>query len=330
MGINILENEQPIVINGKLAKVIGLSESIIIQQMNYWIQRSKHIIEGRRWVYNTYTKWQEQISFFCESTIRRLIKKLEGLGIIISGNFNKSKKDNTKWYTIDYEVLNKLSEQVYGTNAKGDSDTDDTPDVDADTRASSMPAKVNQLNCSNLAVKLSNLNRPLPENTTETEDEEDKKGVRYLEEIGSTSGVLTEKVSAPGANLKDVIDFFNSNMHPITPHEYEKLVGLYGDIKNGDLILKAMELAVENGARSFRYIEVILHNWMDLKGSTPGVTKEGKGDNHGEGKFSKWGSGQYSRNYKKAESKGSGKYAGFKAKCTEAPDFTDEDLKDFI
>jgi len=89
----------------KLAELLGLNESIIINQIDYWIKKSKNLIEGSYWVCNTYESWQKQICFLSKSTIKKTIQKLEAMGIIKSGNFNKCKMDKTKWYTIDYEVL---------------------------------------------------------------------------------------------------------------------------------------------------------------------------------------------------------------------------------
>ncbi|WP_097028585.1 DnaD domain protein [Clostridium peptidivorans] len=341
-------NKNCVVLNVNLAVVLGLSESIIIQQMSYWLERSTHIIEGRPWIYNSYSSWQNQLPFFSESSIRRLIRKLEDMGIILSANFNKSKMDKTKWYSLNYDALAKLQE-----NKRNDNN-----DLCCDNNES-MDENIEEMNCSNLAVDEVNLNKPIPETTTE---EEEEKGARPLGENGKTaeavkidpsddssSQIIGNSAEDNPKDFSDILNFFNSNIHLATPHECEKLKLLHEEIKNPDLILKAMELAVENRARSFRYIEVVLCNWMDLKLNTLqevedyinsnsacekgynalNPSKEGD-NNHGENKYSKWGSGQYSRDYKKAQKEGKGKYTGFKPECTEAPDFTDEDFEGFI
>ena len=41
-----------------------------------------------------------------------MISQLEEKGIIITGNFNKLKMDRTKWYTIDYEKLDNLIDNL--------------------------------------------------------------------------------------------------------------------------------------------------------------------------------------------------------------------------
>jgi hypothetical protein len=104
--MNLLFNEPPLVISPTLALEIGLNEAIILQQLHYWLQKSEHFYEGRRWIYNTYQQWVEQFPFWSEMTIRRTLTGLESKGYIITGNFNKAGFDRTKWYSIDYDLLN--------------------------------------------------------------------------------------------------------------------------------------------------------------------------------------------------------------------------------
>jgi len=101
----LLLDDEPLIILPQLAVEIGLNESIIIQQLHYWLEKSENIRDGHKWVYNTYGDWQKQFPFWSESTIRRIITRLETLGIIVSANFNRSKIDKTKWYRIDYDKL---------------------------------------------------------------------------------------------------------------------------------------------------------------------------------------------------------------------------------
>ncbi|WP_052085629.1 DnaD domain protein [Clostridium sp. HMP27] len=306
-----------VVIDVNLAVVLGVSESIIVQQMSYWLEKSTHIIEGRPWIFNSYANWQKQLPFFCESTIRRLIKKLEDMGIILSGNFNKCKMDKTKWYSIDYDALNRLQQKDDNLTYANKEQMDET---------------THEENCSNLAVDEINLTKAIPESTPETTP----KDVVVVEEVSR----LEEK-----AGFDEVINFFSSNLHLPTPHEREKLRLLYEDLKGGDLIIRAMEIAVENRVRTFRYIESILYNWIDLnlhslsevheymqnyKASTPGVTKERKDDNHGTKKYSNWGDRQHSIYNKKAQGEVQGKYAGFRAEEPELPEFTEEDFDEFL
>ncbi len=101
----LLFNEPPLVISPSLARVVGLNGAIVLQQIHYWLQKSGHMRNGVRWIYNTYKDWQEQFPFWSEKTIKRVIKGLKETGLIEIGNFNKLKIDKTNWYTINYEKV---------------------------------------------------------------------------------------------------------------------------------------------------------------------------------------------------------------------------------
>lgn len=116
----LLLNEQPLLVMPELATKIGLNESIILQQIHYWLEINKksntNYYDGRHWTFNSYDQWQNQFPFWSVRTIRRTISKLEISGLVISGNYNKLKIDNTKWYTINYKMLGNLDNMPCGQN----------------------------------------------------------------------------------------------------------------------------------------------------------------------------------------------------------------------
>ena len=110
---NLLLDKRPLLVMPKLATLIGLNESIVLQQVHYWLkgkeQRQQDYIDGRYWVYNTYKQWQEQFPFWHLNTLQRTFSSLERKGLLLSANYNKTNFDKTKWYSIDYDALNALS-----------------------------------------------------------------------------------------------------------------------------------------------------------------------------------------------------------------------------
>lgn len=110
MKASWLYSKHPILVDTDLAVVIGLKEAVVAQQLNYWLHsKSAKIIDGRRWIYNTYEKWQkDSFPFFTIATIRRTFGSLEKQKIVLTGNFNKAGFDKTKWYSIDEERLDEL------------------------------------------------------------------------------------------------------------------------------------------------------------------------------------------------------------------------------
>ncbi|WAG30179.1 conserved phage C-terminal domain-containing protein [Staphylococcus chromogenes] len=112
----LLIDDYPIQVLPKLAEEIGLNEAIILQQIHYWLNTSKHNYNGKKWMYNSYPKWIEQFPFWSESTIKRIITSLEKQNLVHVGNYNKAGFDRTKWYSINYIELNKLVTRPSGQN----------------------------------------------------------------------------------------------------------------------------------------------------------------------------------------------------------------------
>ncbi|MGF6950932.1 putative phage protein (TIGR02220 family) [Neobacillus sp. B4I6] len=114
----LLITESPLMIIPSLAAKIGVNEAVVLQQIHYWLGISKHVIEERTWVYNTYEEWQKQLPFWSVSTIKRTIRSLEMMGLLLSNNWNEMKIDKTKWYSIDYEKVKELEDSILERPAK--------------------------------------------------------------------------------------------------------------------------------------------------------------------------------------------------------------------
>lgn len=122
----LLLDEPPLVIQPSLAKLIGLNEAIFLQQIHYWLQRSKKEIDGRVWTYHSVAELEIQFPFWSASTIKRTIKSLQESGVLLLDRHNKNKFDKTNWFAVDYEVFEELSsapsDQVKMTQSKNGGD----------------------------------------------------------------------------------------------------------------------------------------------------------------------------------------------------------------
>lgn len=105
---SLLLPEYPLQVLPNLANKIGLNEAIILQQIHYWLEQSKHEHKGKKWIYNSYKEWGNQFPFWSNATIRRTIANLEKKNLIYVDNFNKYNFDKTKWYSINYDELEVL------------------------------------------------------------------------------------------------------------------------------------------------------------------------------------------------------------------------------
>ena len=111
----LLIDEPPLQVLPSLAREIGLNEAIMLQQMHYWLIKSSHEFEGVKWFYKTLEDWQTEFPFWSTMTIRRTLTNLEKQKVIRIGNFNKKKFDKTKWYTIEYQCVNRRCVQYEQT-----------------------------------------------------------------------------------------------------------------------------------------------------------------------------------------------------------------------
>ena len=127
----LLFNEEPITINRLAARVLGLNEAIVIQQIHYWLEINRKAkinqYDDRTWTYNTYEKWQnENFDFWSIPTLKRIFKSLFDKEILLKANYNVKKYDKTLWVSLNYdkldEILDKYEENV-GISTEYQNDT---------------------------------------------------------------------------------------------------------------------------------------------------------------------------------------------------------------
>jgi hypothetical protein len=111
--IPALMDEYPLLVYPSLAVAMGVNKAIVFQQLHFLLCNQKTakneyvFIDGRWWVYNTYSEWQE--GYFCwltTITLKRIFIELRKDNLIITRQSVKNKSDRRKWYTIDYERWN--------------------------------------------------------------------------------------------------------------------------------------------------------------------------------------------------------------------------------
>ena len=108
MSTHLLLNEKPLMVLPSLAKYFGINESIILQQIHWVIEikqeheddRTDH--DGFTWCKYTLAQWQSKLGWLTTDGIYRLLKRLEEKTIVRSCKPNAGKRDQTKWYRIDY------------------------------------------------------------------------------------------------------------------------------------------------------------------------------------------------------------------------------------
>ncbi len=161
----LLINESPLQVQPSLAMAIGLNEAIFLQQLHYWLGASKYTRDGRVWVYNTYAEWILQLRYMSERTLGRAIKSLKEQRLVIVEKFEQSKSNQVNYYTIDYDTLSIIEENI--------SQVIDS--IHAAKMANSMPPKWHGGSGQNGQMEVDKVAESLQENTQENTQENIKK-----------------------------------------------------------------------------------------------------------------------------------------------------------
>lgn len=246
MQCRLLFNEEPITINRLAANVLGLNEAIVVQQIHYWLninEKAKiNIYDGKVWTFNTYKNWQkENFTFWSVSTLKRIFSKLEENGILIKGNYNKKKYDQTLWVTLDYDVLEKLLVDYENEN-NADDNNKNTENVEISTECQNdtmsdcnRVSKWNSGECQVDTMESVKMTLPIPKTTKE-----------ITKEIIST----THQDAVVETN-KEIIE---SNTHLILDSNNKKIkVSKW----NKDRLLKAIDIFKSQEGVYFSLLEKI-------------------------------------------------------------------------
>ena len=217
-----LFNENPLVIDRELAVVIGLNEAMILQQMQYWIKKSEHSYDGKTWIYNSVSQWKKQFPFFSESTIGRAIKNLEEKGFLFIGNFNKDRRDRTRWYSINYQKLDEVMKNAISQNDE-----------------------CNKSKCSNAIsqndkMQQANLTTPLPENTTKNTTE-------------NTTNIIADKPQNP-KRAYQLPDNFK-------PNDHHRDIALNENVNLDTEFIKFRDYCLANGKKYIDW-NAAFNNWL--------------------------------------------------------------------
>lgn len=96
-----------------VAAMVGVPAAAIAYNIQHWCEKNAandaHSFEGRHWTYNSVSAFKELFPYLSAKQIRTALDKLESAGLIVSGNFNKHGRDQTKWYSYAPEAVVKAA-----------------------------------------------------------------------------------------------------------------------------------------------------------------------------------------------------------------------------
>lgn len=98
-----------------IAKKYGIESAIILNNMYFWHNRNKannkHFHDGKYWIYNSVSAWNELFDYMSRDKIKNTLTKLKEQDLIITGNYNEVKYDRTLWYALTDLALSILQNQ---------------------------------------------------------------------------------------------------------------------------------------------------------------------------------------------------------------------------
>ena len=108
----LLLDEPPLVVQRTLARLIGLNEALVLQQIHYWCQvEGQEKEDGQVYVNKSVDDINACFDFWSESTVKRSVTGLVARLWLIK---IKSKSWNrTNYYRVDYSQLNAIGEPMH-------------------------------------------------------------------------------------------------------------------------------------------------------------------------------------------------------------------------
>lgn len=103
-------------------KKVGFDEANILGFVAYWVKNNRdnnrNFYDGRYWTYNSAQALTEQFPYWTRRQISGLLEKLEKMGAIIKGNYNKNKFDRSSWYALSDKFMYLIGAEMDETNTE--------------------------------------------------------------------------------------------------------------------------------------------------------------------------------------------------------------------
>ena len=142
--------------NTEIAKEVGVNAAIILENIAHWVFRNqvsnKNHYDGHYWTYNSNAAMTELFPYMNARQVRYALDSLRKTGLIITGNYNKSRYDRTLWYTVSDACAEKYFPEIIHLS-KTSNETDESvqpiPDINTNNKPDNNTSHKTDLRASN-------------------------------------------------------------------------------------------------------------------------------------------------------------------------------------
>lgn len=192
----------------QLAKEIGLDESLLLLQLEFWlITYPGKSCDGKKWIFKSVRDIRETFCFWGVATIQRTIQSLEDQQLIETRqDLNEREGDTTRWFTLNPAALSRLQSislrETCSESEQGCSDSEQTP--------------------FHIGTGVFQNGTTIPETSTETSTENNTEDKSSVLPLRSENGHLAASPSWPEEGLF-VKDFLEQEPY-LRPHYNEPIL----------------------------------------------------------------------------------------------------------
>lgn len=209
----LLMDDQPLVVSPRLAQALGsLDQAVILQQLHYWLKKSKNFHDGRPWVYNSMEAWMKQFPWIkSRTTLTKHFNKLKKIGLVVTSNYNKAGFDKTTWYSIDYRKLQLFSDEFEKSLSTAENDCEQSIDQNLYNECTEVEQRIDQKLNNGLTRNCTTNTRDYPEINQETTTENNK----------------SDSTSDKNIPFKEIIEYLNEktdNSYKPSAEGHKKLI----------------------------------------------------------------------------------------------------------
>lgn len=104
--------------DGAVAARYGVEEAIFLDAVLFWYRTNRgddrNFFDGRWWTHNSVKAYEQVFPWWSGKQIRRIIERCKAQGALLSGEYNKDRRDRTAWYSPSDELLALYGESISG------------------------------------------------------------------------------------------------------------------------------------------------------------------------------------------------------------------------